>query len=89
MSDDRSDRDAPLPPPDEIDPGEPVAVLADLREPVSTGFLDRVQRKIERRSLANEFASASWYFPVLVLLEILVMLFDFLGLRRDREGGSS
>ena len=76
------------PQPEDIDTGEPVAELATLTAPVRLGFLDRLHHRIDRRSLANNALVASWHFPIMVVLEFLVMAFELLGIgKEDDKGG--
>lgn len=75
------------PPDDEpVDAGEPIAVLADFDEPVSTGFLTRLRRKIDRRVLTSQFATATWEMPKIILIEFLGMIFEMFQPRTVDKG---
>ena len=87
MSDERQPGDAGLPDPDDIDTGEPIRALAELDHPTSSGFLDRVRLKIERRSVGNQFAAFSWHVPKILLLEFLELVFHLFGQQND-DGGN-
>ena len=73
----------------DIDPGEPVAELAGLAEPPSSGFLGRIRRGIQLKVLASDVMelafSASWRF----LQEIADLIFGALGSSRPNDGDSS
>jgi len=71
----------------EIDCGEPVAELAELREFPSAEFADRVRRGIGRRRLAAEMTQASIQMPFLWLMEILDLLFHFFTGKITKKGG--
>ena len=58
------------------DLGEPVAELAALEVELRQGFLARLRRRIDRRSLSGEMLVVSWELPKMVLLEFLRLLFD-------------
>jgi hypothetical protein len=62
--------------PDAIDTGEPIYLLANLEEPASTGFLERLGRRIERRRLGAEVTGFFWHGPLLVLVEFLKAIFE-------------
>ena len=83
MNDDFDEANTPA---DEIDDGQPILELAALREPVDPGFTELLRRRIERRMLARDAASASWYLSVMVLLELLMMVAEMLGLSKRRQG---
>lgn len=71
----------------EIDCGEPVAELADLRETPSAGFQERVLRGIGRRRLAAEMTQVSLQVPFLWLMEILNLMFHFFTGKITEKGG--
>ena len=63
---------------DDVDTGEPVELLAGLRQTPTTGFLSRVRGRIQRRHLAADtadFSLAGMAFVALVLLTILFQAF--------------
>lgn len=61
---------------DHVDPGEPVEVLAGLRQAPTTGFLSRVQGRIQRRHLAADTADFSLAGMAFVALAFLTVLFQ-------------
>jgi hypothetical protein len=73
----------------DVDPGEPVTVLADLEQEPSTAFLNVVRRKIHRRSAASQFVSFSWNVPKVILLEFWNILVEILSSRGTQKGGQS
>ena len=76
------------PEPEDIQTGEPVTELATLTTPMRAGFFSRLNRRIDRRTLTNNALTASWHFPIMIILEFLVMTFELLGIgKRDDKGG--
>ena len=61
------------------DVGEPIAELRDLSEAVEPDLFERVQRSVERRSMASSFMDFAWLVPVLLLIELVGMVFGSLG----------
>ena len=61
---------------DDVDPGEPVEPLAGLRQTPPTGFLRRVQGRIQRRHLAADTADFSLAGMAFVVLAFLTVLFQ-------------
>ena len=86
MSDARRPDGADPPDPEDIDTGEPIRALAELGQPTTPGFLERVRLKIERRSLGNQFVDFSWHVPKILLLELLDLVFHLFG-RQEDDGG--
>ena len=78
--------------PDDKLPGdegdEPIAEIAALREDAGAGFLTRLRRRIERRSLTKQFLGFSWDFPKVILVELLEFVFSLFAPRHDGGGGS-
>jgi hypothetical protein len=68
------------------DPGEPIAELRDLSMETGPDFMDRVRRKIERRSLVSSFLDVAWLVPILILIEFFGMLFQSFGGGGKRRG---
>jgi hypothetical protein len=62
---------------DEVDPGEPVRILAELGTEPAPAFLDRIRSAIHRRILASDLTDLSWSGPLHVMLEYLKMLLEF------------
>jgi hypothetical protein len=78
-----------VPPGDaEVETGEPIAALADLTRQPSPNFVSRVRRKVERRTVTGQFLSLAWHLPASVLMEVVKMIFESFGPRKDRIGGS-
>jgi hypothetical protein len=73
----------------DVDPGEPVRLLADLEQEPSAAFLNVVRRKIHRRSAASQFVSFSWNVPKVILLEFWNILVEILSPRGTQKGGQS
>lgn len=71
---------------DDSDAGAPVIELSELEEPVRSGFLSRLRRRIERRRLAGEVAAAGWHLPGIILLEFWNMLCQLVLPGEDRKG---
>ena len=72
--------------PDDIDPGEPVAALAELRQNPTEGFLATIRRRIQRRHLAADAADLSLSGFAFVALEWLTVAFQYFQPNRHREG---
>jgi hypothetical protein len=69
----------------EVDPGEPIEVLASLESEPSSNFLGRIRRAIHRRTSASQIASFSWNIPFLVFMEFWHMLTEQLNPRSPRK----
>lgn len=69
MADEPKD-DEPLGSEENSDGGTPLPVFHALEEEPSPNFLLNLRRKIYRRSLSSQLASAAWDLPGRVLLEI-------------------
>jgi len=63
----------------DVDPGQPVRLLADLEEPVSDGLRKRVQNSIRRRHLAGDLVDFTLLTPGMVLVTYVTGLFGALG----------
>lgn len=63
---------------EDVDTGPPVEILAMLAQTPGAGFLGGIRRAIHRRILVSQAADLSWNGPLLVLLEYLRALFEFL-----------
>jgi len=79
LTDERFDGEA-------VDPGEPVAELADLGEPAPRGFFERVVRSVERRLLASEAFDMTWFGIGQIFREYWEILAALLGGGRDNRG---
>lgn len=64
---------------DDVDPGEPIAVLAGYEQGASGGFLTRIRRRIQRRTTASQLALFWWEVPSLVLVEFLRIVMELSG----------
>jgi hypothetical protein len=73
--------------PEDVDTGQPVTELATLTASVRPGFAERLHRRIDRRTLANNALAASWHFPIIVALEFVVMVFELLGFHNEDDKG--
>ena len=62
------------PPQDDADLGAPIAALAQLAEEPEQGFLARVRRRIQRRSLTAQLFDLSCLAPILVFFEYLNLI---------------
>jgi hypothetical protein len=78
---------------EEVDPGEPIAVLAAFEHETSTGLLNRIRRTIQRRTAAAQLTSFSWNAPLAVLREFWLIFIEQLntkGTGKDgRDGGKT
>ncbi len=72
----------PLPPPEEIDTGDPVAEIAMLAESPSERFLRRIRRSILRRISTSQFLEFALPMVLSFLREIGALLFGALEPRR-------
>jgi len=61
----------------------PVNELREIEQEVSPEFINKVRRKIHRRTTTNQLVSLSWHLPKVVLLEMAGVLRHFL----DTVGG--
>ena len=75
-------------PQEDVDPGEPLSELLELREPVSESFLGRVVSALRRRSLTSHLATLSWTVAGAAFIEVLRVFFSLLNPGRPNEGGS-
>lgn len=72
----------------DVDPGEPIAELAGLGIQPRATFVDRIRRRIGRRVLAADVIDFSTASPFGVFVEFLALLFEGLGGRNRRNGGT-
>lgn len=70
---------------DDVDPGEPIAELADFREHASGDLLGRIRRSLQRRSLSAQIAGFSWGAVGTVVQEFLEFIYSFIEPRDDRR----
>jgi hypothetical protein len=73
---------------EEVDPGEPIAVLAELEHYTSSGLLPRVRRAIQRRLAAAQLVSFVAGAAAVVLRELWFLLNEQLGSRDPRKDDS-
>ena len=76
-----------LPPPDEIDPGRPIAEIAALAESPGGEFLERIRRAIQRRMAASGFLDFALPALLNFLKEIGQILFTRPAKPRRPPGG--
>lgn len=72
----------------DVDPGEPIAVLAGFEHDVRAGFFERIRRAIGRRTSAAHITLFIFDMPAAVLKEfwlIVMGLFDPGKSRKDAE----
>ncbi len=72
--------------PEDIDPGEPLGLLAGLRVEPSEGFLARIRRALDRKVFASQVLDLAWFAPLVVLLEYVQVIAELLG--PSRRGGN-
>jgi hypothetical protein len=60
----------------EVDPGEPVALLAGFEQDTSSDLLTRIRRAILRRTAAAQLTTFSWNAPLLVMKEFWLLLME-------------
>lgn len=73
-------------PDEDVDPGEPIALLAGYEQPTSSGLLSRIRRSIHRRTTTAQVATFSWKMPSLVFLELWQILFQILQVDHTSKG---
>ena len=73
--------------PEDVDPGAPIALLADLREPPRVGFFERIWNSVERRQLGGSFVELVWHVPFVLLKELLNAVSELLKQIGKGEGG--
>ena len=61
---------------EDVDPGEPLALLAELQEEPARGFFGRIRNRIERRRLGSHVIELAWQATVVVFLELVDLLFQ-------------
>ena len=74
-----------IPDGEEVDPGEPIAELANFDHDASTGLLTRVRRTIQRRTTVAQLTSFSANVPLVVLKELWLVLIGQLGPKGVRK----
>ncbi len=58
-----------------IDTDSPITALRSLEEPVPETFMDRLNRRIQRRLLVADMSRLTWSGPIRIVLEILSQIF--------------
>jgi hypothetical protein len=71
----------------EIDPGEPLAQLAEFDHDASGDLLTRIRRTIQRRTTAGQLMSFSWSAPLVVMREFWLMLIEQLNPKGTGKDG--
>ena len=69
----------------DVDPGPPIAPLAELDQDVSPQFLVTLRKKIYRRTTANQVVGFSWNLPKLVLMELVMLIAHLLKSPRQEK----
>ena len=69
----------------DVDPGEPIGELADLRDEPSPTFRSAVLDGVNRRTLAAQSLQVSWWGLTNLLLEYLQLLLRALGVKEDTD----
>ena len=75
---------------EEVDAGEPIALLAEFDHEASTDLLTRIRRTIQRRTAAAQLTSFSWNAPLVVMREFWLMFIEQLnpkGAGKDGRDG--
>ena len=73
-------------PTEDIDTGEPIAALAELREDPSRGFLAGIRRRLQRRALVEDVSEFSWLGFTFITMSLVGLVFQLLQLGRRDEG---
>ena len=72
----------------ESETGEPVSILGELDQEPSSGFMERIRHRIERRLLSSHVLSLTWHVPGIVIRELLELIFTFFPAKKEHKGGS-
>ena len=70
-------------PPGDVDPGEPIGVLASLAQEPRSGFMAGIRRRIGRKTLAGDTAHLWWAGLPFVLFEFVKMFVQLASRRAD------
>ena len=62
----------------DFDPGPPIRALRDLEREPSPRFIERLRRRIHRRTTTTQLVSYSWHMPIVVLAEMVGVFAHFL-----------
>lgn len=68
--------------------GPPATELTEVEQEVSAEFVNKVRRRIHRRTTANQCLSLTWYLPKVVLVELAGVInhvFGALGGNKDSQ----
>ncbi len=60
------------------DTGEPIRLLLDQQLEPSAHFVEKIRRRIYRRTAASQLASYSWHLPKVMLVEMFSVVTHFL-----------
>lgn len=80
--------DLPAPPGGGQETGQRIPALMEQEHETSPDFVDRVRRKIYRRTATSQFASYSWHLPKMILIELASLLnhlFRAFGTKKEPE----
>ncbi len=67
---------------EEIDPGEPIAVLAGFEHDVSTGLVARIRRTIGRRTTAAQVTNFAFDMPFAIFKEFWLVVMELLNTQK-------
>ncbi len=70
----------------DVDTGEPVVALAELREAPSRGFLAGIRRRLERRTLVEDVGEFTWLGFTFITMSLVGLVFQLLRARQRDEG---
>jgi hypothetical protein len=79
-------------PVDDVDPGQPIGLLANLTEEPRAGFLEGIRRRIRRKTLTADTAQLWWAGLPFVLFEFVKMIVQLAAGRveeKETSDGSS
>ena len=71
---------------EDVDPGEPLALLAELHEEPTRGFFGRIRDRIERRRLGSHVVELAWHATIVIFLELVDLLFQLFKGNQDQKG---
>ncbi len=70
----------------DVDTGEPIVALGELREAPSRGFLAGIRRRLERRTLAEDVGEFTWLGFTFITMSLVALVFQLLQPRQRDEG---
>ena len=69
----------------EIDLGEPIAILAQFEHDISSDLVGRIRRDVQRRTTVGQLTSFATSLPLIVLKEFWLVLNEQLGPLESRK----